>query len=103
MLGENTSPLPLERPIELWLRTGDAQAVKKALVDNGLLDGFADYLITVFVNNAWFADTAAAAHDLVELAQEFKDNSEQQQAVMALLPRFKWLEYRYDERNGDQA
>lgn len=72
MVDENTSSSLLERPIEHWLRMGDTQAIKKALVENGLLEGFADYLINVFANNERFTDSAAAAHDLVELVREFK-------------------------------
>lgn len=81
------NPVSLDLAIELWLQMGDVQILKKALVDHGLLDGFADYLINLSVDNVQSTDSVTATRDLVELVQEFKGNSEQQQAVLALLPQ----------------
>lgn len=78
--------LSLELAIDLLLKAGDAQALKKALVDQGLVDGFADYLIKLCNDSARFMDATVTAHSLVELVHEFSSNREQQQAVMALLP-----------------
>lgn len=89
MAYHNPTSLPsLELAIELLMQTGNVHTLKNALVDQGLLDGFADYLINLFTDNMRFTDSAAAAHDLVELVQEFKGSREQQQAVMALLPGY---------------
>lgn len=81
------TPLPLlELPLEQWLQVGNTRALKKALVDSGLLDDFAEYLIKVFNDKARFTNSAAAAHDFVDLVHEFGGNREQQKAVLALLP-----------------